>query len=59
MKSFKQIFLESLKSHKFKRGADFGMVGTGKAGPMKSKKEKMKSSKKQRQDWKKQSKDYY
>lgn len=59
MKTFKQLFFESIKSHKFKRGADFGMIGAGKAGPIKSKKDKLNSPKKQRQDWKKQSKDYY
>lgn len=39
---------------KIKKGHEFGTVGTGKSGPMPSKKQKGKSS--QRRDWKKQEK---
>jgi len=52
---FDKLITEILKP---KRGAEFGMVGAGKSGPMMSKKQKQQCSKKQRQEWKKESKTY-
>jgi len=58
MTKFDQL-IEKYTTKGIPRGPQFGKAGAGKAGPMKSKKEKMKMPKKQRQNWKKQSKDHY
>ena len=55
---FDELVEKYVKGLGVKRGHQFGKAGAGKAGPMKSKKEKMQSPKKQRQAWKKEVKDY-